>query len=297
MNYFDEIDIFDDGWVFLLGGSNSVRDYWINGKSINDITLERWLEVYKKRVSFFKQQNIKYLSIFAPEKLTIYSNKCSLKVNEDKIPSHQLMNYLAKEESISNVILDIIPYLRSQSETYLTYHKTDSHWNFVGAYSAYQLIQSRLKQPVFKEALAQPRNFNWNIMDLGGKFDPPLREKTFYYKSSGNFTRTYANDLVKFKEENNRENDVGFHVGSYVIYKNDKAISNKKVMIFGDSFSEYRDHLLTGLMAETYAEVHFVWSTSLDFDLILKEKPDIVISEMAERFITNPYAISEKGGA
>lgn len=285
MDYFNEVDIFDDGWVFLLGGSNSVRDYWINGKSINDITLERWLKVYKQRVSFFKQQNIKYLSFFAPEKLTIYSNKCSLNVNEDKIPSHQLMNYLAKEESISSVILDIIPYLRSQSETYLTYHKTDSHWNFTGAYSAYQLIQATLKEPVFIDALRQPKKLNWNIMDLGGKFDPPLRERTNYYQSSGNFERTYANELVKFKESEHRENDIGLHVGSYVIYKNKSALSNKVLMIFGDSFSEYRDHLLTGLMAETYKEVHFIWNTSLDFELIKQVSPDIVISEMAERFI------------
>lgn len=288
MDYFNEVDIFDDGWVFLLGGSNSVRDYWINGKSINDITLERWLEVYKQRVSFFKQQNIKYLSFFAPEKLTIYSNKCSLNVNEDKIPSQQLMNYLAKEDDISYVILDIIPYLRSQSETYLTYHKTDSHWNFIGAYSAYQLIQATLKEPVFIDALRQPKKINWNVMDLGGKFDPPLRERTYYYQSSGNFERTYANELVKFKESEQRENDVGLHVGSYVIYKNKSALSNKVLMIFGDSFSEYRDHLLTGLMAETYKEVHFIWNTSLDFELIKQVKPDIVISEMAERFIVKP---------
>lgn len=288
MHYFDDIDIFDDGWVFLLGGSNSVRNYWVDGKTIDDVILEKWLQIYKKRISFFNENEIKFISFFAPEKLSIYPDKCSLKIKENKIPSYQLMNFLEGYDDINSVILDVIPYLRSQSKSYLTYHKTDSHWSFIGAFCAYQLIQSRLGEPVFTAALSQPKLFNWNIMDLGGKFDPPLKEQTYYYKSSGNFTRTYANDLVKFKEDNNRENDVGLHVGSYVTYKNNNPLSDKVVMIFGDSFSEYRDHLLTGLFAETYREVHFIWNTSLDFELVQNVNPDIVISEMAERFIPRP---------
>ena len=176
-------------------------------------------------------------------------------------------------------------YLRKQSEHFLTYHKTDSHWNFHGAFSAYQLIQARLREPVYTEALSRPKKYSWGVLDLGGKLIPPLKEKIFYYNSSDRFKRTFANKLVELKERDNRTNDAGLHVGSYVVFENDDCLSEKTIMIFGDSFSEYRDHLLTGLFAETYKEVHFIWNANLDFDLIKKVKPDIVISEMAERFI------------
>ena len=57
------------------------------------------------------------------------------------------------------------------------------------------------------------------------------------------------------------------------------------VLLFGDSFSEFRPHLLTAMLAETYRDLHFVWSASLDFDLIGHIRPQIVISEIAERLM------------
>ena len=55
--------------------------------------------------------------------------------------------------------------------------------------------------------------------------------------------------------------------------------------MFGTSFSEYRPCLLTGILAETFSEVHFVWSTNLDWSYIKKIQPDIVLTEIVERFI------------
>jgi hypothetical protein len=70
-----------------------------------------------------------------------------------------------------------------------------------------------------------------------------------------------------------------------------------KVVLFGTSFSEYRTHLLTGMLAETVSELHFVWSTSIDFDYVEREKPDILIAEIAERFIptcpSNNFSIEQ----
>ena len=39
------------------------------------------------------------------------------------------------------------------------------------------------------------------------------------------------------------------------------------------------------MMAETFSEVHFVWSTSLDYSYIESVAPDIVFTEIAERFM------------
>lgn len=286
MGYFEDVDIFDDGWVFLLGGSNDVRKYWIDKTKISVSTLREWKELYDKRLEFFQRNKIEYLSIFPPEKLSVYSDKTPYHIDDQFIPSLQLIDYLKKEFDQDYFILDLLPYLRSQSEKFLTYHKTDSHWGFYGVFSAYQLIQKKLGEPLFNDALNQPKLKNWNTMDLGGRFEPPLKEETFYYRPTGNFKRVFANELVEFKETEKRENDSGLHVGSYVIYENTSYLSNKTIMIFGDSFSEYREHLLTGLMAETYKTVHFIWNSNLDYSLIEKVCPDIVLSELAERFIT-----------
>lgn len=285
MNLFEDVDIYEDGWMFLLGGSNNVREYWLDGKKISPKLLEEWLNVFIKRVEFFNKNGIKYLSIFAPEKLSIYKSKVPFSIDDENIPSRQLFNYFKGKFDYEEYSLDLIPYLRSQSVEYKTYHKTDSHWNFIGAFSAYQLIQFKLGEPLYYKALSMPRKHGWNVLDLGGKLDPPLKENIFYYKTSQNVTRVFANDLVKFKEREKPQDGRGLHVGSYVVYKNRSALSSNVVLIFGDSFCEYRDHLVTGLMAETYSEVHFVWNSCVDFSLVTKVKPDIVLTELAERFI------------
>jgi alginate O-acetyltransferase complex protein AlgJ len=77
------------------------------------------------------------------------------------------------------------------------------------------------------------------------------------------------------------------HVGSHVRYRNDAAIAaNKKILIFGDSYSSQRMDALTGMLAETARNVEFVWSSNLDWAYIKRARPDIVIYELAERFMT-----------
>jgi hypothetical protein len=288
MNYYDDIEIFSEGWIFLTGGSNYVKDYIVGGKKISDDTLKEWYDLLYRRVSYFQDKQIKFVTVFAPEKLSIYKHKTPYKVADENLPSYQLLNFLQSKQGVTDHLLDLIPYLRAQSRSFKVYHKTDSHWNFHGAFCAYQLIQSFLSRAVYKGALSRPRKENWSTMDLGGKLEPPLKEKVFFYNSSDRFKRIWANELVQFKERENRTNDPGLHVGSHVVFENQEPLSDEVLIIFGDSFSEYRDHLLTGLMAETYQRVHFVWGIAVDKDIIESVKPDIVISEIAERFLVRP---------
>src|SRR3984893_16906071 len=58
--------------------------------------------------------------------------------------------------------------------------------------------------------------------------------------------------------------------------------------------SSYNNHALkcsgfvfwrVRLVAQTFREVHFFWSNSIDYGYITETKPDIVLSELAERFV------------
>ncbi len=57
------------------------------------------------------------------------------------------------------------------------------------------------------------------------------------------------------------------------------------MVLFGDSCAHFAPFMLTGLLAESFREVHFVWSSSLDWHYIEAVKPDILLYELAERFI------------
>jgi hypothetical protein len=43
---------------------------------------------------------------------------------------------------------------------------------------------------------------------------------------------------------------------------------------------------LTGMLAETARDVEFVWSSNLDWAYIKRARPDVVVYELAERFMT-----------
>lgn len=125
-------------------------------------------------------------------------------------------------------------------------------------------------------------------MDLGARLSPPVKERARFYNKLKYAERIYANSLVAYKEKNGLENHVGLHVGSNVVFRNTNTTNNQKVIVFGDSFSDYRPALLTGLLADTFRELHFVWSTALDFDYICRVDPDIVITVIVERFMPIP---------
>lgn len=279
-----DIDIYDDAWVFLLEGSNSVADYYVRRKSVPTASIDGWNRILRARMKYCNEIGAKYIHIVAPEKLGIYSDKTTLDVQINSAPVSQIQSGL-DEDLVSEIWINPSDFLRAQKSNYKVYSKTDSHWNFFGAYSSYQLIQSKLGLLVNAKILNSSREEKWSTMDLGGKFDPPLQEKVHYYSMTDNVQRTYANPIVEYKESIGKPNEVGLHVGSHVRYENSDPLIDKKVIIFGDSFSEYRGHLLTGMFAETYAEVNFIWNSSLDKKFITKLNPDVVITELAERFM------------
>jgi hypothetical protein len=96
--------------------------------------------------------------------------------------------------------------------------------------------------------------------------------------------RTYGSPIVEAREKAGLLHTL--HVGAHVVYGNAKATDPRRLALFGDSFSHIMPYMLTIMLAETFREVHFIWSTSLDWPYIERVRPDIVLTEVAERFMT-----------
>lgn len=136
-----------EGWVFLTGGSNNVIDTFNGFYSISDWR-EKWAELLTKRNKKINALGAKYIHINAPEKISIYSRYLdNPSVNISNSPSSQLNAILNGHE----FYIDPSTYLREQSFKYKVYHKTDSHWNFIGALSAYQLIMHKIRSSSKRE--------------------------------------------------------------------------------------------------------------------------------------------------
>ncbi len=279
-----------DGWLFLRGGSNDLLSYYLESNRFGSHTINAWCDLLSQRDRWFKKQGIEYIHLFIPNKLSVYPEYAGIDLTHfESHPIQALMDSLAEQKADGDpplsCIIDPTPFYLQKKKEYLLYWKTDTHWTFWGCYFAYMLICEKLGVQANTDLINRPYGESEITLDLGGKLAPPVKEKARFYRIIRDSKRIFANELVTYKEKNRMENEVGLHVGSHVIYHNRNAHNPQKVILFGDSFSEYRPHLLTGLLCETFREVHYIWSTSIDCDYVRSQRPDIVITEIVERFM------------
>lgn len=275
-----------EGWLFLMGGSNNVTDFYTTSTKFTDRHTNSWTSLLERRSTVAKSMGIDYVHLIAPEKLTIYPEFFGQDLPfYDKAPALQLASATAKT-GLRHHFVDVIPFFRSQKINYQLYWKTDTHWTPYGAISAYQLLCHQLRASQFAQLPNLGRRKATLALDLGNKLSPPVLETFEMLVLPVHATRTAVNPLVEFKLKAGLENEAGLHVGSAVAFENmNQRCDPRTVLVFGDSFSEYRSHLLTGLIAETFRSTHFVWSANVDWNYVERIKPNIIITELAERFM------------
>jgi hypothetical protein len=185
----------------------------------------------------------------------------------------------------AHVWLDLIEPLRAARDEEQLYYKTDTHWNPEGCFVAYKLLCERIGLRPNPALLTRPRREVESVLDLGLKMEPLIYEPLKLYDFTKDSRRTYSNIIARYLDTVTANALV--HVGSHVAYRNDSpSAADKKILIFGDSYASQRSDALTAMLAETAREVEFIWSSNLDWAYIKRAQPDIVIYELAERFMT-----------
>jgi len=284
----DDVHVGKEGWLFLRTGTNNSLSYYLAPDLFTEEMINNWINLLRSRINYFQENEIAYAHLFAPNKLTIYPEfyRGDLPFFTSS-PLQKLFQKLVDLDlrSVLDHVVNPIEYFNNIKKDQQLYWKTDTHWTFWGVFGAYQLICKNLGYQTDMDLLKRDRKTTTLVMDTGGKLNPPVSEQATFFQPLVNAKRIYANPLEKYKEDRNYKNIFDYHVGSNVVFENPMAKIQQKVILFGDSFSESRPHLLTGALAETFREVHFVWSVNLDYGYIKDVQPDIVISENVERFM------------
>lgn len=126
--------------------------------------------------------------------------------------------------------------------------------------------------------------------DLGLKLTPQQVEAAEPCLFDSAARRVYANDLVTTFEGLGRGRDA--HIGAHVIFRNPSPQADpRRLVLFGDSYAHHTPNPCTGtltpMLADTFAEVHMLWSTSIDWGYVARVRPDFVVSQIAERFMVD----------
>jgi hypothetical protein len=258
-----------DGWLFLVGDTNR----WL----YQQFGVVRWTkeEVVNANAIISARKNVvNYWKFIIPEKSVIYPEYLPDPLNSWCAAEQRPANLLASATYIYDQILAGKPFG-------LTYFRGDTHLNWLGSYFAYKAIVEKLGLSPYPLAQFAASVAAWDG-DLFHQLTGSLRERflTTAHPVDGALEGLLRYDL-KQRVSIEIENDYhGFSRPSHVYECSDKSLP--RMVMFRDSTSE----LFIPWLADHFSRSVFIWNAGNVIDEVLqREKPDIVLHVMAERFV------------
>lgn len=220
----------------------------------------------------FDRRGIKFLVVMPPNKHTIYPEKLPNYVQKGSVTRADQLDRLIPSLGIEFIDLRPILLEKKRQTNDLLYYLNDTHWNNLGAFYGYQVMAAKLRTmfPTFHEVLFDDLSFSVSkIKDVGDCAKMiNLFGELEDYKVSANF----KNPPQAVKSPLSEEDKLWY------FDKNNPKLP--RAVIFRDSFSS----ALQPYLSEGFSRSVYVWQKEIDFNIIDKEKPDVVIYEILERF-------------
>ncbi|HXU26448.1 MAG TPA: hypothetical protein VN698_04390, partial [Bacteroidia bacterium] len=248
-----------------------------------------------KRTKWAAKNGAKYYLAVVPNKMSVYPEflpnqiiKISEKTRYDQI--------VALDNSPTINVIDVKEnLLKHKNDGYDLYQHTDDHWNEYGAFYGYQAIMNRLEKDFPELKPAPLSDFKIEIVQGIGNVAKMINVEKEYpenFLKLTNKNKTYGQDGVK------RGYPVpkGISDWDYEMVKVTDNGKKLKCLIIRDSFTL----LMIKYLQEHFKEsifIHGEWQYKMHEDLILKEKPDIVICIVVETYLDNIIKFPFDAGA
>lgn len=271
-----------NGWLFLVGGSNKVLVHSRRSVEI-DIQLQAWQKIFTQRYLAAKQANCRYFTMIAPEKIYIYDDQLGELAIDPKFSlSQRLHRNLLFHPLLRRSYIRLYSHFRANRTKSDLYQRTDTHWTLAGCTIAYREICRSCRAKPVNDFHRRAFREEVSAGDLGSKLNPERSERRTFYDLQSDSTRTHANSLALLFESQQTSS----HRGIHHVYRNQSTDADPRtLMLVGDSYAHFSAASLIIMLAETFREVHFIWSPAVDWEYFKKIKPNILICEMAERFL------------
>jgi alginate O-acetyltransferase complex protein AlgJ len=263
-----------DGWLYF--SEHQMVEHYRGTLLFTPDQLQDWKILLEQYRDWLAQRGIKFLFVVAPDKQSIYPEYLPSWMN--KVSSeNKLDQFFAYMKTHSTVeVLDLRPTLLENRSLGPLYLKTDSHWNQLGAFFAYQRLVNELA-----------------VQFLPGARPMPLDafERTNAPAPPGDLTAMAGIDspesnaiLLNPKASLPSLGIVSqpYKTGPLTVTRNPYA--GDSAIVYGDSFVNYWVPLLGYNFGQvSYYSNHLLASQFIDADLFKHEKPTVVIVEAIER--------------
>ncbi len=282
----DKVHIGKDDWYYYTGDNN--LEIGAGTYPLTQEDIDGAVAVHKEIERKLAAQGREYVVILPTSKVSIYPEHMRYgKETVIETPMDKLANALKENSDIK-----VIPLKETMLEAKndgLVYFKNDTHWNYVGAYKAYEHILEKLNE--WNLLNDDPVPVTFQEEQFCGEFGGMMGNAKLLGTETVQKTVLQQQNAVRYVDADMPNGlldlirqEYGMLRESYQ-YVNESNPDGPAVLLYGDSMFAHWN--MTELLAEHCSTLTFVWSRNLSQKVIDAVDPDIVIYESTERFINS----------
>ena len=253
-----------DGWFFLGNNYNNVLNNSFGNDPFTEKEITNTIAYLRGLKDYFNSKNIAFYVVIPPDKNNIYQEflPYKLKQNTTKL---NVLKPLLKEKANINIIDLSIPLLKNKNKQQL-YYKTDTHWNYYGAYIGYNYTIDIIR-----------KDFNLNKVAINDfEFINEIYTKGDLTKM---INKIKDEPSITIKKKVNSKAKLISKTNNTIHYQNNTK--SLKTILFRDSFATN----WIPFFNESFQEIIYHKKHIINKNEIESFKPDIVIFEIIERNI------------
>ncbi len=252
----------------------------------------------------FSKLGIPYLFFAAPTKELVCLDKLpdGMLIDENNFPMNQIVSAVADEGFVIRPLLGALTSSRLHRDGADVFHRTDTHWNLAGGYAAYKAILSEISEMLMAISPFNIDDFRFRKQfhyrgDLADKPKVvflPGQKKELVEVAEGEFPSDMYDENIDTFDSSSLKYKNGF-VDEYLkvsptrdalVHENKSGVG-PRIVVFHDSFMLN----VFPFLSSHFSRSVYVWKPEPDFDIIERERPDIVVSVMLDRFMRLPPSL------
>jgi hypothetical protein len=280
----DKVVVGKEGWFYM-------KDKELNAYQAISLYSHDELEKIYKELSY-RQEVIEdnggafYLFI-APTKYSVYPEFLYPRFisKRDLNKRQQLVQYLQNKGDLK--VFDLTEALIQKKDRGRLFHKTDNHWNHLGAYYASEDIMRTLSKDFPDIFVPNERDYHIKIEPVDGK--NLVQMMGFKDEIGEEFVMFLSNDSTKLQTGESRSykapKNFTYPWDYEKVYVND-TMPDYKMLMVRESFAGYEIQYL----GKYFRESVFIfdgWEHKLNKEIVENEQADIVILQIQESFLDN----------
>ena len=249
-----------EGWLFLKAGSNRNAEQLAGVYPLPKDFDDEWRDLLTERRNQFEKLGIRYLFFVAPAKEVVYAAylPADLTISDDR-PIRRVQKAAA---GLVDMIYPVDSFVAASASARL-YAQNDTHWTADGTVFAYHEVIAALGMVPLAREMITTKNGIMN--DLGSKIGRENPPEPISAQARSPRHRIVENNEIK-------------PLGNRIVTEVDDP-DLPTAVIFRDSFLTHGIYLY----AQHFRRMVVVWQPNIDWSLIAAEKPNYVVSELAER--------------